>query len=219
MDGDRWGATETRLTTDIRRAVRRELDPKKRPKRTPHDFARIRNFLMDLAEGVINQQPPMSHLNQSEILRQNLSSFMPKNFSDPGKRLRLNLVISGNNRPKTFTRLRQANLICPGPLEIYPAPYLFLSKHTRQIRKRRATTTTTYPTLSSLSEKITLQNPNHAPSRRSAMVAVWVCQGQVRRAKLWHSNAGCSKKSPRTNAEFPRTARGPMQQLGLKRVF
>ena len=44
----------------------------------------------------------------------------------------VNLVISGNNRPKTFTRLRQANLICPGPLEIYPAPYLFLSKLTQE---------------------------------------------------------------------------------------
>ena len=48
-----------------------------------------------------------------------------------------NLFISGNNRPKTFTRLRQANLICPGPLEIYPAPYLFLSKRTRKGRKRK----------------------------------------------------------------------------------
>ena len=48
-----------------------------------------------------------------------------------------NLVISGNNRPKTFTRLRQANLICPGPLEIYPAPYLFLSKHTRKFTKKK----------------------------------------------------------------------------------
>ena len=47
------------------------------------------------------------------------------------------LFISGNNRPKTFTRLRQANLICPGPLEIYPAPYLSLSKHTRKGRKRK----------------------------------------------------------------------------------
>ena len=51
------------------------------------------------------------------------------------------------------------------------------------------------------------------------MVAVWVCQGQVRRAKFWHSSAGCSRKSPRTNAESPRTARGPMQQLGLQRVY
>ena len=34
------------------------------------------------------------------------------------------VFISGNNRPKTFTRLRQANLICPGPSEICPAPFL-----------------------------------------------------------------------------------------------
>ena len=103
MDGDRWGATETRLTTDIRRAVRRELDPKKRPNRTPHDFARIRNFLMDLEEDVINQQPPMSHLDQSEFLRQNLSSFMTKNFSDPGMQFcptRLNFYPTRNEQRK-----------------------------------------------------------------------------------------------------------------------
>ena len=103
MDDDRWGATETRLTTDIRRAVRRELDPKKRPKRTPHDFARIRNFLMDLEEHVINQQPPMSHLEQSEFLRQNLSSFMTKNFSDPGMQFcptRLNFYPTRNEQRK-----------------------------------------------------------------------------------------------------------------------
>ena len=103
MDGDRWGATETRLTTDIRRAVRRELDPKKRPNRTPHDFARIRNFLMDLEEDVINQQPPMSHLDQSEFLRQNLSSFMTKNFSDPGMQfcpVRLNFYPARNEQKK-----------------------------------------------------------------------------------------------------------------------
>ena len=34
------------------------------------------------------------------------------------------LVISRNNRSKTFTRLRQANMICPGPSEICPAPLL-----------------------------------------------------------------------------------------------
>ena len=50
---------------------------------------------------------------------------------------KLNLVKSGNNRPKTFARLRQAKMICPGPLEIYPAPYLFLSKLTRKVRKRK----------------------------------------------------------------------------------
>ena len=103
MDGDRWGATETRLTTDIRRAVRRELDPKKRPNRTPHDFARIRNFLMDLEEDVINQQPPMSHLDQSEFLRQNLSSFMTKHFSDPGMQFcptRLNFYPTRNEQRK-----------------------------------------------------------------------------------------------------------------------
>ena len=103
MDGDRWGATEARLTSDIRRAVRRELDPKKRPKRTPHDFARIRNFLMDLEEDVINQQPPMSHLEQSEFLRQNLSSFMTKNFSDPGMQfcpVRLNFCSTRNEQRK-----------------------------------------------------------------------------------------------------------------------
>ena len=33
-----------------------------------------------------------------------------------------NLVISRNNRSKTYPRLRQANMICPGPSEIYPAP-------------------------------------------------------------------------------------------------
>ena len=75
MDDEQWGATERRLTADIRRAVQRELDPKKRPKRTPHDFARIRSFLMDLEEEINNQQPPMSNLDQSEFLRQNLSSF------------------------------------------------------------------------------------------------------------------------------------------------
>ena len=103
MDDERWGATERRLTTDIRRAVRRELDPKKRPKRTPHDFARIRNFLMDLEEDVINQQPPMSHLEQSEFLRQNLSSFMTKNFSDPGMQFcptRLNFYPTRNEQRK-----------------------------------------------------------------------------------------------------------------------
>ena len=103
MDDERWGATERRLTADIRRAVRRELDPKKRPKRTPHDFARIRNFLMDLEEDVINQQPLMSHLEQSEFLRQNLSSFMTKNFSDPGMQfcpVRLNFHPTRNEQRK-----------------------------------------------------------------------------------------------------------------------
>ena len=103
MDDERWGATERRLTTDIMRAVRRELDPKKRPKRTPHDFARIRNFLMDLEEDVISRQPPMSNLDQSEFLRQNLSSFMTKNFSDPGMQFcptRLNFYPTRNEQRK-----------------------------------------------------------------------------------------------------------------------
>ena len=103
MDGERWGATEARLTSDIRRAVRRELDPKKRPEGTPHDFARIRNFLMDLEEDVINQQPPMSNLDQSEFLRQNLSTFMTKNFSDPGMQFcptRLNFYPTRNEQRK-----------------------------------------------------------------------------------------------------------------------
>ena len=103
MDDERWGATERRLTADIRRAVRRELDPKKRPKRTPRDFSRIRNFLMDLEEDVINQQPPMSNLDQSEFLRQNLSSFMTKNFSDPGMQFcptRLNFYPTRNEQRK-----------------------------------------------------------------------------------------------------------------------
>ena len=47
------------------------------------------------------------------------------------------LVISGNNRPKTFTRLCQANMICPGPSEIYPAPFLSLTKHARKFKKRK----------------------------------------------------------------------------------
>ena len=103
MDDERWGATEKRLTTDIRRAVRRELDPKKRPKRTPHDFARIRSFLMDLEEDIINQLPPMSNLDQSEFLRQKLSSFMTKNFSDPGMQFcptRLNFYPTRNEQKK-----------------------------------------------------------------------------------------------------------------------
>ena len=48
-----------------------------------------------------------------------------------------NLVISRKNRSKTFAWLRQANMICPGPSEIYPAPLLFLSKHTRKFKKRK----------------------------------------------------------------------------------
>ena len=55
------------------------------------------------------------------------------------KRIRpiTNLVISRKNRSKTFAWLRQANMICPGPSEIYPAPLLFLSKHTRKFKKRK----------------------------------------------------------------------------------
>ena len=49
-----------------------------------------------------------------------------------------NLVISRNNRSKTFPRLRQANMICPGPSEICPAPFLSLSKHTREETKINA---------------------------------------------------------------------------------
>ena len=66
---------------------------------------------------------------------------------------------------------------------------------------------------------ILLRATHLSRGRARFKLSVWVCQGQVRRAKLWHSSAGCSRKSPRTNAESPRTARGPMQQLGLKRVF
>ena len=48
-----------------------------------------------------------------------------------------NLVISRNNRSKTFAWLRQANMICPGPSEIYPAPFLSLTKHARKFKKRK----------------------------------------------------------------------------------
>ena len=39
------------------------------------------------------------------------------------RKLIFNLMMSGNNGSKTFTRLRQANMICSGPLEIYPGPF------------------------------------------------------------------------------------------------
>ena len=54
------------------------------------------------------------------------------------KRKRRNLVISRNNRSKTFPRLRQANMTCPAPSEICPAPFLSLSKHTRKEMKINA---------------------------------------------------------------------------------
>ena len=46
-------------------------------------------------------------------------------------------MISRKNRSKTFAWLRQANMICPGPSEIYPAPLLCLSKHARKFKKRK----------------------------------------------------------------------------------
>ena len=107
MNDDRWCATEKRLAEDIRKAAARELDPVKRPRRTPHDFARIRNFLMNLLEDAVHQQPDRSaaamSMDESEFLRQKFSSFMTKNFSDPGMQfcpVRLNFCSTRNEQRK-----------------------------------------------------------------------------------------------------------------------
>ena len=101
MHGNRWDATDKRLAQDIRHAVRRELDPKKRPKRTEHDFERIRSFLEDVVGKINGSQ--LSDWDQSEHIRQSFASFMNENFNDSGKKfcpVRLNFCSTRNEERK-----------------------------------------------------------------------------------------------------------------------
>ena len=101
MHGNRWDATDKRLAQDIRHAVRRELDPTRRPKRTEHDFERIRTFLEDVVEKIDKSQ--MSDLDRSEHIRQSFAGFMNEHFSYPGKKfcpVRLNFCSTRNEERK-----------------------------------------------------------------------------------------------------------------------